>query len=164
LPGDELALDRALSDEGSGLSPERLLNRISHALAICLRRVDESKTMAADYEARQERYKARADTLKGEMFTLMGLFERRIHRAPEGTFSVKRGKVAALITDEAMIPASYFRTETKRVLDRGALLEDLGDGLVIPGAVLSNGADTLAFRRSRKPGAEAGPAPEEDAD
>jgi hypothetical protein len=149
---DENAILAALDVDPVSLTPDQLLGRVSRALMVCLLRVGESKELVSIHQARQQRYTHRAELLRTQMYELMSIFKRKTFAAPEGTFSLRAGKDSALITDEGQIPDEYFEVKTIRKLDTSHLLEDLTDGLVIPGAALSNGAPTLAFRRGRKTG------------
>jgi len=57
--------------------------------------------------------------------------------------SIRAGKASVVITDEQALPDAYIRT--KREPDRVALLADLMQGEIIPGAVLSNPVPVVAL-------------------
>ena len=102
--------------------------------------------------ARQHRYANRALWLRTELFEVMEALQRRRFVSPWLTASIRAGVELVLITDEEAIPDRYVHTTVVRKPDKRALLsalKALGPGEIIPGAVLSNGAPTLALLRPR---------------
>jgi hypothetical protein len=55
------------------------------------------------------------------------------------------GRASLVLTDEQLVPDKYFRTE--RILMKTPLIDDLEQGEVIPGAVLSNPSPVLRIRK-----------------
>jgi hypothetical protein len=144
LADDEAAITSALMSDPMVLHPDELLRRIVRALTFAMLREGEARTLIAIYRARQRRYANRAMILRTEIFDIMQALRRHTYPAPEGTISIRAGSQSVLITDEGLIPDEYWITPP-RVLDRQALLDDLKQGVVVEGAALSNGAETLAM-------------------
>jgi len=65
-------------------------------------------------------------------------------RCPLGTVSLTNAREKAIPTDEAVIPAEFWKNNP--VLDRVALLAALKEGRKIPGAELSNGGVSISIR------------------
>ncbi len=66
-------------------------------------------------------------------------------RSPLGTLSVRPTQPKAAITDEAIIPAKFFKPQDPK-LDKAAVLDALKAGETVPGASLSNGGIQLSIR------------------
>jgi hypothetical protein len=66
-------------------------------------------------------------------------------RSPLGTLTSKPTPKQAIVTDEAMIPARFWKPSDPK-LDRAELASCLRSGEIIPGASLSNGGITLSIR------------------
>lgn len=64
---------------------------------------------------------------------------------PAGKLTVKATPPAALIFDEAIVPADYWKPQDPK-LDKKAVLAALKEGREVPGAQLSNGGQTLQIR------------------
>ena len=93
---------------------------------------------------RQDRYKRRAEALRGTAFAMMDALGLSKFSMPEFTASVGKPRGGLLITDEAQIPDEYMRV--KREPDKARILEDLQNGVEITGAVVANGVPTFTVR------------------
>lgn len=140
---DEQAIKTALDADPSVVQPDELLRRIVAAIVFSEAREAESKTIAASMTARQQRYGLRSSWLRELLFDVMAALERRSFAAPLAMVSIRAGKASVVITDEQALPDAYIRT--KREPDRVALLADLMQGEIIPGAVLSNPVPVVAL-------------------
>jgi hypothetical protein len=99
-------------------------------------------------KARADRYEARAQAMRDEMLVIMQLLERASFTgSPFGTVSVRAGRQSVVVLDEEKLPDEYWRVS--RALDRMKLREDLTQGVVIDGAVLSNPMPVLSIRAAR---------------
>ena len=152
LAADEQAIAAALDADPNTVTPDELLGRIVRAITFAESREDESKAFVAAMRARQQRYAKRAEYLREELLQIMDALERKSFVAPFATASVRAGTASVL-------PEEYIRT--RREPDRTKLLEDLKVGVVIEGAMLSNGAPTIALRRPRALAAPIEETPEE---
>ena len=143
------------NDEGGGidelLGPEagdvkdilsRLLTAVQHAEAMA----DGAAEMITNIQARQKRYKARAEQFRGTIFAILDAIGERKAEFPHGTISIGKARDVALITDEAAVPDEYATEVTTRKIDKAAVLADLKQGVVIEGATLTNGMPTLTIR------------------
>lgn len=66
-------------------------------------------------------------------------------RTPLATITVRDVAPSATITDEAQIPAQFWKPQEPK-LDKKAVTEALKGGATVPGAELSNGGITLSIR------------------
>jgi Siphovirus Gp157 len=152
---DLYASDPALADDEEVISaalaaadvthPETLLDRAIDALIWIERREDEADDLRREMTERRDRYKARALAARALIDDLMGALELKKRRAKLGAASIANGRPALVLTDEAQVPEQYFRTE--RVLMRTPLIDDLQQGVVVPGAEMSNPAPVLRIRK-----------------
>jgi Siphovirus Gp157 len=162
LAGDEAALQSALNPAGynaetqENLDADQLLQRIVTAMLFAALRVAEAGEVETLLKARKQRYAHREEILRRTLLEVMTALARRSFAALEGTVSLRTVSDSILVTDLDAIPPEYVdkRTETIITPRKGAILDDLKQGVVIPGAVLSNGGLTISFRRQRPRGAE----------
>jgi hypothetical protein len=149
---DELTIDEqpiasAFDADPSILSPDELLRRIVRALVFAEARQQEAKTLVGLLQARQRRYANRAAWLREELLQVMVALERPSFAAPFGTVTLRAGVPSAVIIDEEALPDEYIRITRKP--DGTKILADLKQGVVIEGAVLSNGTPSVALYRPR---------------
>jgi hypothetical protein len=98
-------------------------------------------------QARLARCTRRADFLRSAVEQAMVIGEIKTIELPTGTLSLSRRAPGLIITDEARIPAEFWRPQDP-ALDKKALKEALKDKKDIPGATLSNGSLSLTIRRA----------------
>lgn len=101
--------------------------------------------MVAKLKARQDRYERRIGHIKTAVQTAMETAEVKSHRSPYGTFSRRAVPPSVIISNEADIPSQYWKPSDPR-LDKKAVLEALKAKQDVPGASLSNGSETIAFK------------------
>ena len=65
--------------------------------------------------------------------------------APDFTLSLRAGSPSVVVINEGRIPDAYWAPREPR-LDRAGLLGDLKQGVVVPGAALSNPEPVLSVR------------------
>jgi hypothetical protein len=122
--------------------------------------IDEATARVLEIGAMQDAIGARMDSLKARMARLDAQSERirtciavametaelkKLER-PEATLSLGKKAATAVITNEADIPAEFWKPSDPK-LDKKALLAALKDKREIPGATLSNGGTTLSIRK-----------------
>lgn len=100
-----------------------------------------------EMEARLARYKARADFLRAAIEQAMVVGEMARLELPTCTLSLGRRSPGLVITDEASIPAAFWKAQ-EPTLDKAALKAALKDNVTIPGATLGNGSVSLTIRRA----------------
>lgn len=98
-------------------------------------------------QIRLARYKQRADFLRAAIEQAMVVGEVSRLELPTCTLSLGRRAPGLVITDEAMIPAEFWKAQDP-ALDKAALKEALKDKKAIPGATLGNGSVSLTIRRA----------------
>jgi hypothetical protein len=143
LADDEQAITRALAADPNNTHPDKLIERLVHAIAFATAREAEAKALQAIMQARKLRYAKRLADMKSDLFAIMQALEYKRYRALEGTVVIRQGVQSVLITDEEAIPDDYFKTTKK--LKKRELLDDLKQGAIVEGAFLSNGAQTLSI-------------------
>ena len=142
LAADENAIRDAIGSDPHVAHPDELIRRATRALAFAQLRAGEADALIASATARKRRYVGRAQALRTLIYDLMDVLNYPKFITVHGTISLKRtGSASVLVTDEGQIPEGYFRVE--RTLDKRLLLADLKVGVVVEGAVLSNGAPTI---------------------
>lgn len=96
-------------------------------------------------KARRERFEGQAERIKAAILVAMGQAELRKLELPQATLGVRAVPPKAEIIDESMLPSRFWKSSDPK-LDRKLLLETLKSGESVPGAVLSNGSETLSLR------------------
>lgn len=142
LAHDEAALTAMLGDAEADVQTilQRTLDGALHAASMA----EAATTRANDIKARADRYKRRAETLRGMAFAIMDAIGERRVELPHLTATIRQGTPSAVITDDTAIPEDYVRTT--RAPDKAAILAALKSGATLPGAELSNGLPSLAIR------------------
>ncbi len=115
----------------------------------------EAETMSAGlavtiekFEARKARYDARIGFLRSAIEQAMVIGEiTKPLELPTCTLSLGRRAPGLVITDEASIPAEFWKPQDP-ALDKAAIKAALKDKKTVPGAVLSNGSVSLTVRRA----------------
>lgn len=107
--------------------------------------VDGTTTLINELVARRDRIKKRIGMRRVAILAAMQAGEIKKLETPAGTLSRKAVPPSALVLEEAKIPAEFWRA-VDPALDKRAVLEALKAGHEVPGAMLSNGGETLAVR------------------
>lgn len=142
LAHDEAALSELLGSEEGDVRD--VLARLLRAACMATLMANSAGEMANEIKARQDRYKRRADSMRGTAFAIMDALGERRLELPDLTASIRAGTPSVIITDEAALPAEYIRIT--KAPDKAAILADLKQGVVVEGAQLSNGIPSLAVR------------------
>ena len=142
LGHDEAALAELLGPEEGDVREilERILRAARHASVMNKTALD----MAADINARAARYKQRADALRGTAFSLMEVLGTPKVELADLTASIRSGVPTLILSEDTVLADEYVRVT--RTPDKAAIIADLKQGIVIDGAVLSNGVPSLALR------------------
>jgi len=102
------------------------------------------ETQAQDLETRRDRFALRGKAFRLAILRVMQAGELRKFELPQATLSVRAGSQSVIISDEAAIPESMIRI--KREPDKAKIKDALKAGDDVPGAILSNGGETLNVR------------------
>ncbi len=98
----------------------------------------------ADLRARRQRYDARADAFRKQLFRLLdAIGEKKLER-PRATISRRAGLPSVLITDETAIPSQLCKTTVTP--DKAAIKAQLMAGEAVPGAQIVMGDDGVTVR------------------
>ena len=151
-----IAQDERLIDDATGeiLDVERLEGDAIALLHQTLRAAAEADAMAklADdrmdaMKARRDRYKARAEAMRGAAFAAMDVLELPRVELPDLTASMARGSPQVVITNEAALADAYVRVvPEQRAPDKAAIAASLKAGIAVAGAELSNSLPKLQIR------------------
>ena len=100
-----------------------------------------------DLATRKERFGHQAEVIRAALCVAMAMADLKKLELPQATISRKPTPPKVIVTDEAAIPARFWKAADPR-LDKKALLEALKTTAEeVPGAELSNGGETIAIRR-----------------
>lgn len=140
--GDEALLMNSIEGETSLLEAiDRLLLTIAEAAGLA----QGAHAAAQGLSARAERLEKRADAARAVIEQALMIAELEKLERPTATLSLVRRPPKLEITEEADIPADYWKLGDPK-LDKKALLAALKDGRGVPGACLSNSAPSLTIR------------------
>lgn len=106
--------------------------------------VDGVKSALDDLAERRKRFETRVEKTSDLMALLMGEAGVKSLVLPNGTVSLRDGVPKVTITDETAIPKDYQKITVAP--DKAAIKEALKAGKAVPGAELSNGAQTISVR------------------
>lgn len=110
------------------------------------RGLESGARAAADaLQNRAARFAKRAETARALIEQALTLADLEKLERPTGTLSLTRRAPKVEITEEADIPAEFWKPSDPK-LDKKALAEALKEGRSVPGACLSNAAPTLTIR------------------
>lgn len=123
------------------------------AIEIAANRITENDTMIAAIKdradalsVRRKRLETQSDTLRTAIGVAMEVATIKRLQLSEATITLKATPASALVTDEAAIPARFWKPQEPK-LDKRAVLDALKAKEVVPGAALSNGGSTVQIRR-----------------
>ena len=95
---------------------------------------------------RRARLDAQSERLRTAIVVAMADVDLKKIELPEATISRKVSPPKVVVTSEADLPSKYLVEKVSVAPDKKALLEALKAGEAVPGACLSNTAETLAIR------------------
>jgi hypothetical protein len=98
----------------------------------------------AELRERQARIERRIEGLRSLVFKVMESADLSKCELAEATLSIRKGVRKVIITDEASLPSDAFRVT--REPDKQKLRFWMDAGQEVPGAILSNGDETLSIR------------------
>jgi hypothetical protein len=138
--------DETLRDTLEGISS------LPEALAAVMRAYMEDLSLAAalgmrisDMQERLARFEARAEKKRALVTQVMERAELRKLQECDFTVSLRAVPPGLVVSDEAAIPADYWKSQPPK-LDKKGLLASLNAGQAIPGATLGNGGTTISVR------------------
>lgn len=108
--------------------------------------IDGLAAKIAELQTRKGRMEKSVETRRGIILMAMDKAGLQTIRSPLGTMTARPTAPKATITDEALIPARFFKPQDPK-LDRAKLAEALKAGEQVPGASLSNGGLALSVRK-----------------
>lgn len=101
----------------------------------------------ADLAARKARFADNIEALRRSIQSALEATGVRKLELPVATISLRAVPPSVVITDEAALPAEYKR-QPPPVPDKKLIAAALKDGVVIDGAELSNGGQTVSIKRT----------------
>lgn len=127
--------------------------RLFDAVDVVLKRLAELETNAKalsnlveSYSNRAARFEDQAQQLRAALGVALGMAGIKKLERPGGTLSLRAVAPKVNITNEAAIPAKFWKPSNP-TLNKAAVLEALKEGQAIDGAELSNGGETISIRR-----------------
>lgn len=149
LVDDEDAIREVLAADPEAIDPDDILRRLVWAITLAELRAGAAAAMAKINNAVRQRYLDRAQGMRGELLAVLEALRRQNFSTPYGTAYLQTVAASPVITDIDALPDAYVIKTVVKSPDRKALLNDLSEGLVIDGAVLSNPSTTVGIRRPR---------------
>lgn len=95
---------------------------------------------------RIKRYEAMGERMQALVFDLMKAADKKTHRIPVATISVRPGAQSVFVEDEAEVAKLQGFTKTETVIKRDEIRKALMAGEPVPGARLLTGPATLQIR------------------
>jgi hypothetical protein len=102
--------------------------------------------MIETLKARKERFDASEEYLRGVIHRMMDEIGQTKIERPIATLSLRVSPTKVEIIDAAQVPELYLHPPKPREPDKNAIKAALKDGLVVPGAILSSGGQSLQIR------------------
>ena len=143
---------------GEDCDPKLLLDTIegetnlAEACALVLEQTHEDEILIEGLDAkikelqtRKGRIEKSVESRRGIILMAMDKAGLQTIRSPLGTMTARPTPPKTTITDEALIPAKFWKPSDPK-LDRAAVAEALKADEAVPGASLSNGGLTLSVR------------------
>ncbi len=141
-PDDEvLMMDMIEGETNLFEALDVILSRISVNNAMIFG-IDEAEKQMSN---RRDRFKKRIEADRALIEQAMMIAELDKIERPTATLSLSKRAPKAEITEEADIPAEFFKPQPPK-LDRKAVLDALREGREVRGAYLSNAAPSLTIR------------------
>lgn len=101
---------------------------------------------AKELAGRKERLASRAKLKRSLICSALEIAGRKTMETDVGTVTLSAVKPKAIVTEEADIPAEFFKPQPPK-LDQSALSAALREGREVKGATLSNGGSTIRILR-----------------
>lgn len=127
---------------------------LHEAITAAFEMLTDTEAMIEGLEAKQEqfaarlkRHKDRAGFIRAAIEQAMTIGGLKKLELPDATLSLDRRAAGIVITDEAQIPAKFWKPQDPE-LDKKALAAALKDKEEVPGAALGNGGVSLTVRRA----------------
>jgi hypothetical protein len=121
------------------------------AVKACLEVMFEAEAMTIGIDTRIESLTTRSHRLERKAAAMRALIQRLMEHAhekkltfPEATLSIRQIQRHVVIEDETLLTDEYIRI--KREPNKKLIKEMLDHGVVVDGACLSNGGQTLSVR------------------
>lgn len=138
---EEMALTAIEGETGLIEAVSAAVDRIAELNANC----EALETRIKELTERRSRFESQASRIK--LSIAVGMQQVDLHKLelPQATLSMRAVPPKAEIMDEALVPSKFWKPQDPK-LDRKAVLDALKAKEDVPGAILSNGGETLAIR------------------
>lgn len=97
-------------------------------------------------KARKARFASRHDAFRRAQLDLLDAMGLKKLERPRATISRRAGSMSVQIRDEADIPSQLMTVKTTRFPDKAAIRAQIEAGVVVPGAELVRGSDSISMR------------------
>lgn len=149
-----VALARETDDEECIRDTIEGETNLEAGIANVLSLITDDEVMVAGLRAKIEQFKAREAMFdrriaacRAAIEQAMSIAGRDTLRLPDATLSIKRTPPKAIITDETLVPARFWK-QPDPVLDKAALNAAARVNEEIPGVSITNGGISLTIRRA----------------
>jgi len=144
LADDEAQIDTLLAEETADV--EALIARMARAARHAEQMVKVAKDCIDTMRERQDRYKRRAETMRGALLAALDALGKRKVELPDMTISIGASSVSVQIIDADALPDRFVVTSRAPV--KSAIAEALKAGENVPGACLTNGLPSIRMMRT----------------
>lgn len=127
------------------LAFDELLEKAALEIVTCQGHIHAIDETVKKLKERQDRFERRIGHIRTACLNAMNTAEKKSFACAHGTFTRKAVPPSVIISNEAEIPSKFWKPSDPK-LDKKALGEALKAKEEVPGASLSNGGETLAFR------------------
>lgn len=145
LDMDELELSAALAETSDQV--DDILARLLRAAEFCGSMAEEANQRATMIKEREARFDRRAAVLRQQVLDLMQTLGRKRFAAGDIGCRIAPGIASVRVTDQTLLDKKYFNEPPLPTVSKRALREDLVQGVVVDGAVLSNPSHFLVIER-----------------
>jgi hypothetical protein len=142
---DEMELSASLAAQEDVV--DDILKRLIRAAQFCGSMAEEASQRAIMIKAREARFDARAAVLRQQITDLMLTLDRKHFVAGDIGCRINPGVPGVRVTDHTLLDRKYFNDPPPPTVSKRALREDLVQGVVVEGAVLSNPEAFLILER-----------------
>jgi hypothetical protein len=144
LEHDEAALVELLGPEEADV--EEALGRLVRGAIHAESMADAAAERITAMREREQRFKARAQTMRASAFAMMDSTGLRKLELEDVTASIRQGTPSVKVIEPDAVPEAYIETVITRTPDKRAILAAMKAGEEVPGCELSNAMPTIALR------------------
>ena len=108
--------------------------------------IDGTKSRLSELRSRGARFKKRIATKRAILQQAMDIAEMMRVETDVATVSLRSTPQSLSIVDESLIPSEFFEPQPPKI-NKKMILDALKSKMTVPGAMLSNGGQSISLRR-----------------